>query len=138
VSAGYFVTPNATEYEFDFNVYSPLGTVVFEAIFIAENPDDLLILSANFDGQQTNYDPFSINGETDPTSSVSFNPPITTNTLLTITLDQILDPTDGEVDFEFQLAYFAAGIEPGSDRSDAIDITIHEIGKLLSTYVAIL
>ena len=39
VFAGYFVTFNATEYEFDVNVYSPIETVTFQAILITERLD---------------------------------------------------------------------------------------------------
>ena len=43
VSPGYVVAFNATEYEFDVNVYSPNGTVVFEALLFAENPSSLYL-----------------------------------------------------------------------------------------------
>ena len=37
VPAGYLIAFNATEYGFDINVYSLVGTVVFEALLVAEN-----------------------------------------------------------------------------------------------------
>jgi len=133
VSAGYFVTFNATEYEFDVNVYSPLGTVVFQAILIAENPGNLSILSVNFHGAVTEYGPYTINdAPNDPkTSIVTFlQPSIEMNTLLTITLDEPLDPNNDQVNhYEFQLFYFAA--TNSIQITDEINIILHEIGKLM-------
>ena len=59
---------NETEYEFNINIYSPIGTVVFEALFII-NPsitDEFLsfdiIMTDEFVGESTNYGDFWING----------------------------------------------------------------------------
>ena len=63
VPSGYLIAPNATEYEFDVNVYSPVGTVVFEALLIAENSiNDFVLVIANFAGAETEFGPYSING----------------------------------------------------------------------------
>jgi len=133
VSAGYFVTFNATEYEFDVNVYSPLGTVVFEAILIAENPGNLSILSVNFDGAITEYGPYTINdAPNNPReSTVTFlQPSIEMNTLLTITLDEPLDSNNDQVNrYEFQLVYFAA--TNSTTATGRINVILHEIGKLM-------
>ena len=57
---------------------------------------------------------------------VEFVFPITTNPFITITLDEALDPNDGQVDYEFELQYFGAAIGQVSDR---VNVIIHEIGK---------
>ena len=123
VSAGYIITYNATEYEFDISVYSSVGTVVFEALLIAEDISDLVLIIAIFAGDMTSFDPFSINGmETE----VRFDGPIRTNPLLTITLNEALDPNDSIVDYSFTINYISltVGIMRGS-----VNIILHEIGK---------
>ena len=57
VSPGYVVAFNATEYEFDVNVYSPAGTVVFEALIFAENSSSLVTMGVAFSGTEPNYGP---------------------------------------------------------------------------------
>ena len=126
---GYLIAPNATEYEFDVNVYSPVGTVVFEALLIAENNiNDFILIIASLSGAQAEFGPYSINGMDE---RVEFVPPFTTNPLVTIRLDETLDPDDGQVDYEFTLQYFGATIADGQ-KSDIVDVIIHEIGKLVA------
>jgi len=133
VFAGYFVTFNATEYEFDVNVYSPIETVTFQAILITENPGDLSLISVNFDGAVTEYSAYTINdAPNDPkTSIVTFlQPSIETNTLLTIALDERLDPNNDQVNrYEFQLTYFVA--TNSTQMTGEINVILHEIGKLM-------
>ena len=119
VSTGYTITYNATQYEFDVNVYSPVGTVVFQALLIAEDINSFFTISVRFDGNPSQYSPYSING-TD-----RFDFPISMNPLLTITLDETLNSTDEQVDYEFTLRYL--GIH--SERvEDAVIVILHEIG----------
>jgi len=131
VSAGYFVILNATEYEFDVNVYSPVGTVVFEAILIAENPGDLSIL-VRFAGSISEFGPYSINGESTTFSTILFGNPQMTTTLI-ITLDTELDPNDGQVAYEFAINYVAQGIVSGMpvNKDAEVNVVLHEIGKLI-------
>ena len=124
---GYIITYNATEYEFDVNVYSPVGTVVFEALLIAENINNFFTISVTFDGDESQYGPFSINGA----SQVRFDIPISTNPLLMITLDEHLNSTDQQLDYEFLLRYFALHEE---EVVNTVNVILHEVGKLL--YIA--
>ena len=123
VSAGYIITYNATEYEFDISVYSSVGTVVFEALLIAEDISDFIVIIANFTGDMTSCDPFSINGmETE----VTFDGPIRTNPLLTITLNEALDLNDSIVDYSFTIDYSALAVDL---FTGSVNIILHEIGK---------
>ena len=127
VPTGYIITYNATEYEFDVNVYSPVGTVVFNALIIAENINNFFTISVTFDGDESQYGPFSING----TSQVRFDFPISTNPLLMITLDELLNSTDQQLDYEFLLRYFA--LHDG-EVENTVNVILHEVGKLM--YIA--
>ena len=132
--AGYLIELNATEYEFDVNVYSPVGTVVFEALFVAENINELVTILVRFAGNLSELALFSIN-ETGM-DSVTFNSPIETNPLLTITLDEALDPNDDQVVYTFTLDYatLASGV-PLRTKSSFGHVILHEIGKLYSSSV---
>ena len=125
VSAGYNITFNATEYEFDVNVYSPIATFVFAALLMVENINDLSLIIVEFSGAPIEYNSYSINGMS---REITFNSPME-NPLLTIRLDEALDPNDGQVDYEFTLNYFAVAI--GSiPRHSSVNVSLHEIGKL--------
>ena len=87
VPTGYIITFNATEYEFDISVHSSVGMVVFEALLIVENITDFVIIEVNFSGAPL----YSIN-EADTLAIFGFFP--TTNPLLTITLNEILNSDD--------------------------------------------
>ena len=130
VSPGYTLRFNATEYEFDINVYTPIETVVFEALIIAEDANDLVLMGVNFGGSEADYGPFSINGM-DVSLTLQF--PFSTNTLLTIATDQRLYPDDNEAVYEFSINVFA--IDLGSARSESqVDVILHEFGKILCGY----
>ena len=133
VPPGYLITYNATEYEFDVNVYSPIGTVVFEALLVAENISDFLTIIFNFAGAAAEFGPYSIN-EMD--TQVTFDISIEINPLLTIRLDEALNPQDGDVIYEFTIDYIAAGAQV---KSDSVNVILHEVGKLLAivSYIAI-
>jgi len=124
VPAGYYIAFNSSEYKFDVNVYSPVGTVVFEALLVAENINDLLTIAVNFAGAPTEFGPYSIN-EMD--TEVTFDVPIISNPLLTIRLDETLDPNDDQVEYTFTIDYVAAGFT--RIRSQSVDVILHEIGK---------
>ena len=127
VPAGYIITFNATEYEFDVNVYSPIGTVVFEALLIAENINNFFTISVTFSGDdETQYSPYSINGM----NQVRLDFPISTNPLLTIGLDERLNSTDQQLDYEFLLGYLALHV---GEVEDTVSVILHEFGKLLYT-----
>ena len=123
VSPGYVIAFNATEYEFDVNVYSPNGTVVFEALIFAENSSSLVTMGAAFGGTEAYYGPYSINGM-DVTAEVL---PIGSNNLLTIRIDGdgALDPNDNETVYEFTISAFAD--TPYTEL--LVNTILHEIGK---------
>ena len=122
VSAGYNITYNATEYEFDISVYSPVGTVVFEALLVTENINNFIVIIANFSGDMNNYGPFSINGME---TQVTFDGTITMNPLLLITLDETLDMNDSIVEYRFTINYEALIF---SVHTGSVNVVLHEIG----------
>ena len=126
VSPGYVIAFNATEYEFDVNVYSPAGTVVFEALIFAENPNSLVTMGAAFSGTEADYGPYSINGM-DVTAEVF---PIRSSNLLTIRIDDdgALDPNDDEAIYEFVINAFAVTPQLGTTELQ-VNVILHEIGK---------
>ena len=129
VSAGYCITPNATEYEFDVNASSPIGTVVFEVLLIIENIIDFnFTIVANLTGQGSS--PYSINGMD---VVVVLHPPFRTNPLLMIALDEALDPNDDQVDYLFRIDYFAFS---SVVKTGMMNVTLHEIGKIYYSYLA--
>ena len=90
VPTGYFAILNTTEYEFDVSVYSPPGTVVFEACIFLEDPGSIDLVDIARSGTQAAID-YLINGESsyvvnEPTEIISIN--ITTNQSLMIRDDQ--------------------------------------------------
>ena len=126
VSPGYGITFNATEYEFDVNVYSPVGTVVFEALIVAENASSLVMLGAGFNGSEPNFGHFSINGM----DFVAEILPIRSSNLLTIRIAESLDPQHNESVYEFSIFASAVNFEFNIKESQA-EVTLYEIGKLL-------
>ena len=123
---------NASEYEFDINIYSPIGTVVFKALFII-NPNvtvdylsfdimmtDGVVGESNLDGD------FLINNRTPP---LSIQPPYQSMYLLTITTGNELDTND-TMDITFDLS---ASITYNISISVLItlisNVTLHKIGK---------
>ena len=128
VSPGYNIAFNATEYEFDVNVYSPIGTIVFEALISisAENPTTSFdTLGASFRGSRANYGPYSINGM-DVTAELD---PIGSNNLLTIRVDETLDLNDNEAVYEFMITAiaFTSQFVPIELQ---VGVILNEIGKL--------
>ena len=104
-------------------MYSPIGTVVFEALIIVENINDLLlVMIVNFEGSRQELMSFSLNGMGD---SVTFDV-IATNILLTITLNETLSPNDMNVDYNFTLQYVAAGLDVF--QSGSVNILLYETG----------
>lgn len=130
VTPGYVLVFSATEYEFDISVYSPVGTVVFEAFLFVESNNNFTSIGANFAGPETEYSPYSINGMNMP---VSFAPIRRTRYSLTVALDEALDLNDEEAIYEFSID--AVGFFQGGSRELRADVIIHEIGKLaIATY----
>ena len=124
VPTGYIITYNATEYEFDVNVYSPVETVVFEALLITENIT-FFTISIEFMGNSSQYSPYSINRMG---NQIRFDVPTPTNPLLMIRLDETLNSTDEQVDYEFTLYYVAIHVDGRAE--DTVNVILHEIGKL--------
>ena len=128
VSSGYVITFNASEYEFDVNVYSPVGTIVFEALFITENLNELATLTANFRGGPANYGPYSINGMD---NTVIIDLPFSSHPLLSIALAESLEDDDDEITYDFSIdvgAFTFRGF-----REFSANVILHEISKLLDS-----
>ena len=120
VPTGYIITFNATEYEFDVSVLSSVGTVVFDALLVVENLTEFVIITVNLFGAPF----YSIN---DADAEVTFDLPIT-NPLLTITLTEILNSDDENVDYTFTMHYSAV-TDNGVEYANSINVILHEIGK---------
>ena len=128
VLPGYILAYNATEYEFDVNVYSPIGTVVFYALLVAENINNFIDISVNFTGNQSQIGPYSINGMSGP---AIFMLPISANPLLTISLNETLKSTDEQEDYNFTMQYSGIQLEGTIIVSGSASIILHEISKLI-------
>ena len=124
--AGYSITPNATEYEFNVNVYSPVGAVVFEVLLIVEDISNFEsgTIIVDLAGLASEYEPYAINGME---RQVIFDSP-TENPLITISLRTALNPNDTQVIYLFRIDYVAFGTD--DTISNMITVTLHEIGKL--------
>ena len=130
VSPGYRLRFSATQYEFDVNVYSPVGTVVFEAFIFAEDAINLVIMGAAFSGSEANYGRFSINGMDLATEII----PVRSSNLLTIRIAESLDPEDNEAIYEFNIVSFAVSLVADRSESQA-GVILHEISKLLASWL---
>ena len=129
---------NASEYEFDINIYSPIGTVVFEALFII-NPNvtvELLsfdiIMTDEIVGESSIDGVFLINRTMLP---LLIQAPYQSLYLLTITTGNVLDTSD-TMDITFNLFAFI-NISIGVVRMPISNVTLHKIGKvsLCSGYI---
>ena len=122
---------NATEYEFDINIYSPIGTVVFDALFTI-NPNvtvefltfDIMMME-EFVGESSGDGEFLINGTTPP---LVIQAPYQSMYLLTITTGNVLD-TEDTMDITFNLFAFI-NISIGVVRMPTSNVTLHKIGKV--------
>ena len=116
VSPGYNITLNATEYEFDVDVHSPIGSVVFEALLIVENMiDNSVTRVAN---NRDNYGPYSVN-------FIS-----TRSRILIVTVDEDLDPNDDTMDYYFNIGYELGTTTVLVIYKGSANVIFHEIGKL--------
>ena len=122
---------NATEYEFDINIYSPIGTVVFEALFII-NPNvtvDYLsfdiIMMDEMVGESSVDGDFLINRTSPPL--VIQQAPFQSMYLLTITSGNLLD-TSNTMDITFSLFAFV-NISSGITETLISNVTLHQIGE---------
>jgi len=110
VPVGYHAILNATQYEFDINVYSPVGTTVFKALVIEESPGDI----------------FAVDSAGLPTQ---FNK-ITSNTTIIITLNTPLNPSDEAVVYRFMLTAIVVSRSQGV-LDQTVDVILYESGKSL-------
>ena len=115
VLTGYNITFNATEYEFDVSVYSPVGTVVFDALLIVENITAFMRITVSISGTD---------------SQITFDMP-RANPLLTITLSEVLNSDDENVDHVFIIHYNAVTFT-GVEYANSVNVILHEIGKSTS------
>ena len=121
VSPGYNITFNATEYEFDVNVFSPVGKVLFEALLLVDNLN-IIAVQVNLVDNPDSVDPF--NGSRSQ---------ILRNVLVTVTLDEVLDPNDDSIDHNFNIEYKASTSTIKGTRvvyNGSVSVILHEIGKL--------
>jgi len=119
---------NATHYEFDVNVYSPIGTVVFEALVLLEYPEDVLIVLVDFQGTVGGgFRPYSISGMG---QHGTFNGDFTDDILINVTLEQELDPNDRRDIYQFHLSLLAVSVDYAYIISHLSNVILYEIGKL--------
>ena len=123
---------NASEYEFDINIYSPIGTVVFEALFII-NPNVTveflsfdIIMTDEILGESSIDGDFLINGTMLP---LVIQAPYQSLYLLTITTGNVLDTSD-TMDITFNLFAFIS-ISIGVVRMPISNVTLYKIGRAL-------
>ena len=116
---------NATEYEFDVNVYSPIGTVVFEVLLLVENPNNMLLLLVDLVGMIVNI--FSFNGMGNFVEF--FGTSISENITLAITLDETLNPDDRNVTYQFSLSTIALDRNGSAVVSEAT-VLLYQWGKI--------
>ena len=127
---------NVTEYEFDINIYSPIGTVVFETSFTI-NSNEYTVEYLSFDiitmdetqmiGESNVDEDFLINGTTPPL--VIQQAPFQSMYLLTITTGNLID-TDDTMDITFNLFAFI-NISTGVSSMPVSNVILHKIGKVL-------
>ena len=135
----YFVVPsfigrfNASQYEFDINIYSPIGTVVFEALFII-NPNvaveflsfDIILEESRTVRESSANRDFLINGTIPP---LVIQAPYKSMYWLAITTGYVLDIND-TMDITFDLSAF---INTTTDIMSMLisNVILHKIGKML-------
>ena len=122
---------NEPEYEFDINIYSPIGTVVFEALFII-NPTVTveylsfdIVMTDEIVGELSVDEHFLINKTTPP---LLVQAPYQLLYLLTITTGDVLNASD-TMDITFNLFAFI-NISVGVVRMPMSNVTLHKIGKI--------
>ena len=125
VPTGYCAILNATHYEFDVNVYSPIGTVVFEILILFENPEDVLIVFVDFWGTIGEFRPYSIN-EMGQYSTFCDN--FTDGIITNVTLRQELDPGDENDIYQFEIYFLALGVDYLYFIDHLVNVILHEIG----------
>ena len=117
---------NETEYELDISIYSPIGTVVFEALFII-NPN-VTVEFLSFDIMMTDEESsvdrnFLINGVIPP---LVVQAPYQSLYFLTITIGNMLDTND-TTDVSFILSAFI-NTTTGIVSMPSSNVTLHKIG----------
>ena len=128
------------EYEFDINIYSPVGTIVFDILFIISSNVTVeflsfdIIMTDEFVGESTINGDFLINGTITP---LVIQAPYQSMYLLTITTGNVIDTSD-TTDITFNLFAFV-NISIGIVTMPMSDVTLHKIGKMLpcmiTTYI---
>ena len=128
---------NEAEYEFDIDIYSPVGTLVFEALFII-NPNVIIeflsfdIITTDELEEETNVDrDFMINGTSPP---IVVRPPYQSMYLLAITTGNVIDTSD-TTDITFNLFAFVK-ISTGVVKMLISNVTLHKIGRVHGNLVS--
>jgi len=114
-------------------VYCPIGTILFEASILLEDPSDVGLVLVDFmsgdtDGGRTGgssreFEPYSINGMG---NNDQYSPPFTSQVSVNISLDMELNHNDSEVLYQFTLSILVTG---GTINSTEVGVCLHEIGK---------
>ena len=121
---------NETEYEFNISIYSPIGTVAFEALFIISPNVTVeflsfdIIMTDELVGESTINGDFLINGIIPP---LVVQPPYQSLYMLTITTENTLDTND-TTDITFDLFAFV-NTTIGIVAMPLSNVTLHKIGK---------
>ena len=121
---------NETEYEFNISIYSPIGTVAFEALFIISPNVTVeflsfdIIMTDELVGESTINGDFLINGIIPP---LVVQPPYQSPYMLTITTGNTLDAND-TTDITFDLFAFV-NTTIGIVAMPLSNVTLHKIGK---------
>ena len=121
---------NETEYEFNISIYSPPGTVAFEALFIISSNVTVeylsfdIIMTDELVGESTINGDFLINGRTPPLVTQA---PYQSQYVLTITIGNVLDAND-TTDVTFDLFAFV-NASTGIVAMPISNVTLHKIGE---------
>ena len=131
--ASFIAKFSASEYEIDFDIYSPIGTVVLEALFIINSNVTIEYLSFDITmdemvGGSNVHEDFLINGTIPPLVQQT---PFQSMYLLTITTGNVLD-TANTMDITFSLFAFI-NTSTGVLAMPVSNVILHKIGKALSS-----
>ena len=121
-----------TEYRFNITIYSPIGIVVLEALFIISPNVSVeflsfdIIMTDELVGESTIIGDFLINETIPPLVTQA---PYQSMHLLTITTGNVIDTSD-TTDVTFNLFAFV-NIPTGVVTISMSNVTLHKIGKIL-------
>ena len=109
-------------------MYSPIGTVVFEILLLLENPHDVLLVLLDFQGTVGGFRPYSIN---EMGLSGYFHNNFTDNILTNVSLNQELDPINGNDIYQFEISLLAFGNDYDFYSLPLANFILYRKGKLI-------